>query len=85
MKTEQVKGVLGQAIGKTQDVLGELSGDERTQLEGKARQAAGELQERYGNLLDEWAGFLQRRPRTTLFTLAGLTLSIAWLLKRRQR
>lgn len=85
MKTEQVKCVLGQAVGKTQDVLGELSGDERTQLEGKARQAAGELQERYGDLLDEWAAFLQRRPRTTLFTLAGLTLSVAWLLKRRQR
>ncbi len=84
MKSEQVKGVLEQAAGKAQDVFGKLTGDERTQMEGKARQAAGELQERYGDLLDEVATFTQQRPRTTLMVLAGLTLTVGWLLARRR-
>lgn len=83
MKSEQVKGALEQVAGKAQDFLGEMTGDERAQMEGKARQAAGELQERYGDLLDECATFLQRRPRATLVTLASLTLAVAWLIKRR--
>jgi uncharacterized protein YjbJ (UPF0337 family) len=83
MKSEQVKGALEQVAGKAQDFLGEMTGDERAQMEGKARQAAGELHKRYGDLLDECATFLQRRPRATLFTLAGLTLAVAWLIKRR--
>ncbi|MBD1553137.1 CsbD family protein [Pseudomonas typographi] len=84
MKPEQVKGALEQAAGKVQGVLGELTGDKLTQFEGKARQSAGELQERYGDLLDEWATVLQRRPRTTLFAVAGITLAVVWLFKRRQ-
>ena len=83
MKSEQVKGALEKAAGKTQDFLGELTGDERLQMEGKARQSAGELQQRYGDVLDTCATYLQRRPRATLFTLAGLTLAVAWLIKRR--
>jgi uncharacterized protein YjbJ (UPF0337 family) len=83
MKSEQLKGALEQVAGKAQDFLGEMTGDERAQMEGKARQAAGELQERYGDLLDDCATFLQHRPRATLFTLAGLTLAVAWLIKRR--
>lgn len=84
MKSEQVKGALEQAAGKAQDVFGNLTGDERTQVEGKARQAAGELQERYGDLLDEVSTFTQQRPRTTLMVLAGLTLTVGWLLARRR-
>jgi uncharacterized protein YjbJ (UPF0337 family) len=83
MKAEQVKGALEKAAGKTQDFLGELTGDERLQMEGKARQSAGELQQRYGDVLDTCATYLQRRPRATLFTLAGLTFAVAWLIKRR--
>jgi uncharacterized protein YjbJ (UPF0337 family) len=83
MKSEQVKGALEQAAGKAQDVFGNLTGDERTQMEGKARQAAGELQERYGDLLNEVSTFTQQRPRTTL-VLAGLTLTVGWLLARRR-
>ncbi|SEP98267.1 Uncharacterized conserved protein YjbJ, UPF0337 family [Pseudomonas sp. NFACC02] len=88
MKAEQVKGALEKAAGKTQDFLGELTGDERLQMEGKARQSAGELQQRYGDVLDTCATYLQRRPRATLFTVftvAGLTLTVAWLIKRRNR
>lgn len=37
MKSEQVKGVSEQAAGRAQDIFGDLTGDERLQLEGKAR------------------------------------------------
>lgn len=82
MKTEQVKGALEQAAGKAQDILGGLTGNERLQVEGKARQSAGELQQHYGDLLAEVSAFTQRRPRTTLGVFAGLALLAGWLLVR---
>lgn len=84
MKSEQVKGVLEQAAGKAQDMLGDLTGDERLQLEGKARKSAGELQQRYGDLLDEAMDFTQRRPGITLAAVAGLTVLVGWLMLRRR-
>lgn len=84
MKSEQVKGVLEQAAGRAQDILGDLTGDERLQLEGKARRSAGELQRRYGDLLDDAAAFMQRRPGTTLAVVGGLTALVGWLMLRRR-
>lgn len=85
MKTDQVKGALQQAAGNTQAFLGELSGSERIELEGRARQSAGELQERYGKLLEQWGRVVKGRPLAILIAAAGTALALAWLIKRQRR
>jgi uncharacterized protein YjbJ (UPF0337 family) len=84
MGREQVKGAVEQVAGKAQDMLGELTGDQSLQAEGNARQAAGQLQQRYGEALDDAAGLVKDRPLTTLIIVAGLGLLAGLLMRRRQ-
>ncbi|MDI2590677.1 CsbD family protein [Pseudomonas sp. N3-W] len=84
MSREHVKGAVEEVAGKAQNMLGELTGDQHMQLEGNARQAAGRLQQHYGEALDDAAGFVKDRPLTTLAIVAGLGLVAGLLLHRRQ-
>ena len=48
MASEQIKGTVGKVAGKAEAVVGEWLDDEQLQARGMAREAAGQLQEKYG-------------------------------------
>lgn len=83
MKAEQIKGAVEQAAGKAQDWVGDLTGNDRLKMEGKARQTAGELQEHYGDVLDEVTSFAKRRPLASVAIAAGIAMLLTRLLSRR--
>ncbi|AZE48507.1 hypothetical protein C4K04_2835 [Pseudomonas chlororaphis] len=83
MRSEQIKGAVGTAAGKAQGVVGELLADERMRLEGAARQAAGQLQETYGDALDNVSRFVRDKPLASVAILAGAGLLAGLLWRRR--
>ncbi|WP_339528342.1 CsbD family protein [Pseudomonas mucidolens] len=83
MKAEQANGGAEKLLGKAQDFLGELSHDEQLQTEGAARQAAGQLQQTYGNALDEVSDFARRTPLASIAIVAGVGMLLGLLLRRR--
>ncbi|XCY76605.1 CsbD family protein [Pseudomonas sp. CBR-F] len=83
MKSEQVKGAVEKVAGKAQGFLGDLTGDERLQAEGVARQAAGQLQQTYGDALDTVGDFAKQKPLATVAIVAGVGLLLGVLLRRR--
>ena len=83
MKSEQVKGAVEKVAGKAQGFLGDLTGDEKLQAEGLARQAAGQLQQTYGDALDTVSDFAKSKPMATVAVVAGVGLLVGLLLRRR--
>lgn len=83
MKSEQVKGAVEKAAGKAQGFIGDLTGDERLQAEGVARQAAGQLQQTYGDALDTVSDFAKSKPLATVAVVAGVGLLVGLLMRRR--
>lgn len=83
MGREQIKGTLDKLAGQAQGAAGEWLDDEQLRLQGAARQAAGQLQQRYGQLLDNAAASVCRQPLTTVAVLAGAGLLLGLLLRRR--
>ena len=49
----RIAGSAKEAVGKVEDTAGELLGDTETQVSGKIRQTAGNLQKTYGKVSDE--------------------------------
>jgi uncharacterized protein YjbJ (UPF0337 family) len=82
--------------GQMEESFGRVTGDERTQLEGRARQAEGALQDVYGQAKDtavDAAGAIRERAgeasdflRTVIeerpFTAAAIALGIGFLIGR---
>ena len=56
MDTDRVKGVAKEAGGKIQAAAGDLTGDEKTELEGRMREAAGAGQNIMGQAKDAVRG-----------------------------
>lgn len=83
MKSEQIKGRVEKAVGKAQDFLGDMTDDEQLQAQGVARQAAGQLQQTYGDVLANVGDFAQRKPLATVAIVAGVGLVLGLLLRRR--
>lgn len=89
MDEDRIKGAATDLGGKAKDTIGSLTGDAKTQAEGKADQASGQLQNAYGSAKDsarEAAGtieeqissFAKERPLVALLSAAG----VGWMLSR---
>jgi uncharacterized protein YjbJ (UPF0337 family) len=52
MDKDRITGAAGNFAGKVEGAAGELAGDARTQASGKAREAAGTVQNLYGQAKD---------------------------------
>lgn len=83
MRSEQIKGAVDKVAGKAQDSLGEWLDNPQMQARGLAREATGELQERYGQTLDQAARLLREKPWLSVALLAGAGLLAGLLLRRR--
>jgi uncharacterized protein YjbJ (UPF0337 family) len=52
MDTDRVKGAAHQAKGAGKETVGKLTGDAKTEAEGKTEKAAGKVQKTVGGLKD---------------------------------
>ena len=92
MDEDRIKGAATDLGGRAKDAIGSLIGDKRTQAEGKADQASGQLQNAYGSAKDgareatgtleaQITSFTKERPLVALLSAAG----IGWVLSRLMR
>ncbi|THD63910.1 CsbD family protein [Phenylobacterium sp.] len=95
MTDERIEGVLREGVGHVQDAVGGLTGDAKTQAKGKLNQAAGAMQDTYGQLsnavtdnledaFDEIQSFVKARPFAAVGIGVGLGL-LAGLIVARSR
>ncbi|AIA47670.1 hypothetical protein L085_11155 [Serratia sp. FS14] len=62
MNSEKANGMMEKVAGKAQEIAGDVTGNERLQAEGAARQAAGVLQEKYGDALSCAGNMMKKNP-----------------------
>ena len=93
MDEDRIKGSATNIGGKVKDAAGELLGDTKTQAEGKADQASGQLQNAYGSAKDtvregaETLGtqvdsFMKEQPMMALLGAVGIGYVLARLMHR---
>ena len=93
MDEDRIKGAAGNFGGKVKDAVGSLTGDTKTQAEGKMDQATGQLQNAYGSAKDsardaastigsELDSFISDRPVAALLTAVGVGYVLARLMHR---
>ncbi|HEY9219170.1 MAG TPA: CsbD family protein [Phenylobacterium sp.] len=85
----RAQGAANNTAGKVQDAIGALTGDLRTQAEGKLRQVQGKAQEAYGRVSEraEVAGsqadeFIRNKPYEAVAIAAGVGLILGLLIRR---
>jgi uncharacterized protein YjbJ (UPF0337 family) len=80
MVQDQVEGAAQRVAGKVQDAVGALTGDEQLQAEGKVRQAFGNLQESYGQTVDNVRLAVANQPIQGVLIAAavGFVLGALW-------
>lgn len=92
MDENRLSGTARNLGGKAEEGVGRLTGDVKTQLQGKFDQAAGAAQDLYGQTADaarETAVTFDKWLRNTIetqpYTAAMVALGIGWLLSRMHR
>ena len=94
MTDDRIEGAVRKGVGRVQDAVGGLTGDEGAQIEGKLNQAAGSVQNAYGKvrgaaeshvkeLSGEFEDFAKRRPFTAFGFGVGLGVMLGLLVGRR--
>ena len=92
MNEDRISGTARNVGGKIEEGVDRLTGDAKTQLQGKLDQAAGAAQDLYGQTadaardtaatFDQW---LRNTVETQPYTVAIVALGIGWLLGRMHR
>jgi Predicted membrane protein len=92
MDEDRISGTARNVGGKIEEGVGRLTGDARTQIQGKLDQAAGAAQDLYGQTADAardtaatFDKWLRRTIETQPYTVAIVALGIGWLLGRMHR
>ncbi len=93
MDEDRIKGAATNIGGKVKDAVGGLTGDTKTQAEGKLDQATGQLQNTLGSAKDavregasgigsELDSFMSERPMASLLIAVGAGYVLARLMHR---
>ena len=92
MDENRISGTPRNVGGKAEEAVGRLTGDLKTQLDGKLDQAAGAAQDLYGQAADAardtavtFDKWLRSRIETQPYTAAIVALGVGWLLGRMHR
>jgi uncharacterized protein YjbJ (UPF0337 family) len=92
MNEDRISGTTRNFGGKVEEGVGRVTGDAKTQIQGKLDQAAGTAQDLYGQAVDtaiDTATTFDKWLRTTIetqpYTTALAALGIGWLLGRMHR
>lgn len=83
MDSNRPQGFLRRMSGLVQDVFGDAAGDAATEVRGKAKQAAGQVQDTYGEVLDEVEHFVTGRPFLALLAGVGVGFLLGVFVARR--
>jgi uncharacterized protein YjbJ (UPF0337 family) len=78
----EIEGAARDLGGKVQDAIGGLTGDSKTQVEGKWNQAAGKAQKTFGAAADEIRDNVVDKPLTALAVAAGLFFVLGYLMRK---
>jgi uncharacterized protein YjbJ (UPF0337 family) len=78
----EIEGAARDLGGKVQDAVGGLTGDSKTQAEGKWNQATGKAQKTFGAAADEIRDNVVDKPLTALAVAAGLFFALGFLLRK---
>ena len=60
MSQDRIEGAAKQGLGRVQDAVGGLTGGDKTQLKGKINEAAGTVQNAYGQAKDQASDVLDQ-------------------------
>ena len=93
MDENRIKGAATNIGGKVKDTAGGLLGDSKTQAEGKADQASGQVQNAYGSAKDvvregadtlgtQIDSLMKERPMVALLGAVGVGYVLARLMHR---
>ncbi len=85
MNQDQVAGAAQRVAGKLQAEVGDLTGDAKSQVEGRARDHYGEAQQALGNLkqsLGDLTSILREQVRETPFAALLVAGALGWLIGR---
>jgi uncharacterized protein YjbJ (UPF0337 family) len=87
MTDDRIAGGLRKGLGHVQDAVGGLTGDGRTQAEGKLNQAAGSVQDMVGqardraqDLYEEVGSYAKEQPLVALGVALGVGVLAGMLL-----
>ncbi len=87
MTDDRIEGAVRKGVGRVQDAVGGLTGDERTQADGKLNQAAGSVQDLVGqardrasDLYEEVESYAKEQPLAALAVTLGLGVVIGLVL-----
>ena len=94
MDNDRLEGAATNMGGKVKDAVGGITGDSKTQAEGKADQVSGQIQNAYGSAKDavsEQIGslgeqiddFMHQRPMGALLLAGGIGYLLSFLVHRR--
>ncbi len=90
MDENRIEGTFQDVAGEVQDAAGALTGDGKTQTEGKVRQVAGAVQKAYGNAADQARDVaetvgktVKQQPLATLLAVGTIGFFVGWLVGRR--
>lgn len=79
MDTHRMTGAIKELVGGVQEAGGAVTGDTETELRGKARQAEGGLERRYGEWLDLARELARDRPLLTLIGTSAVAFTLGAL------
>nr|WP_295737462.1 CsbD family protein [uncultured Acidocella sp.] len=82
MDENEIKGAAREFGGRVQDALGGLTGDAKTQAEGKWNQAAGQAQRSFGASVDDVIENVKEKPLAALAAVAGVSFLAGWLMRK---
>lgn len=82
MYENEIKGAAREFGGRVQDALGGLTGDAKTQAEGKWNQAAGQAQRSFGASVDDVIENVKEKPLAALAAVAGVSFLAGWLMRK---
>ncbi len=83
MNEDQIEGGLKNMGGKIEDAVGGLTGDTKTQMSGKMRQAAGQAQSMCGDAVEEVKAYAAENPMNALLGAVGLGVILGIVIARR--
>ena len=83
VSSNRSEGFLRNLAGRFQDVMGGMTGDTGTQLQGKAHQAARQVQDAYGEALDHVERVASSRPLLAVTAGVGVGFMLGFLVTRR--
>jgi uncharacterized protein YjbJ (UPF0337 family) len=92
MDENRISGTTRNISGKAEEAVGRMTGDLKTQVQGKLNQAAGAAQDLYGQTADvarDTAATFDKWLRNTIetqpYAVAIAALGIGWVLGRTHR